>query len=86
MSITGNEELINTIRKERTDGTFKNAKTINSIIKEIESTIIMAVLAVQEEEKLNKLWDYILEKNNKGERLDKDEIVMKAMEIGAEEN
>lgn len=46
-----------------------------------ENLIISTMLAVNEKEKMNKLIDYILEATNKGEKLDKDKIVKRALEI-----
>lgn len=49
-----------------------------------ENLIIATMLAIQDPEQINKLLDYIIEQYDKGKKLDKDEIVKKALEISQE--
>ena len=49
-----------------------------------ENLIIATMIAIKEPKQTNKLLDYIIMKDDKGEKLDKDEIVKKALEISQE--
>ena len=65
----------------------KEQKLLVSYFKNLEMSenlIIATMLAVKEKEKMNKLIDYILEATDKGEKLDKDKIVKRALEISQE--
>ncbi len=50
-----------------------------------EEGIIMTMLAVKEPEKTEKLIDYIIEMWDKNFKLDKDKIVIRALEISQED-
>lgn len=65
----------------------KDQKLLVAYLKNLEMSenlIISTMLAVKEKEKTNKLIDYILEETDKGEKLDKDKIVIRALEISDE--
>ena len=65
----------------------KDQKLLVAYLKNLEMSenlIISTMLAVKEKEKTNKLRDYILEETDKGEKLDKDKIVIRALEISDE--
>ena len=62
----------------------KEQKLLIALFKHLEMSenlIIATMLAIQKPEQVNKLIDYIIEKNDKGEELNKDEVVKKALEI-----
>lgn len=65
----------------------KDQKLLVEYLKNLEMSenlITSTMLAVKEKEKTNKLIDYILEATDKGEKLDKDKIVIRALEISDE--
>lgn len=65
----------------------KAQKILLDVLKSLsmqEEAIIITMIEVKEPEKTEKLLEYIVEVTDKGEKLDKDKIVIRALEISDE--
>lgn len=78
--------MINALRKEIKNGTNARTKNISNTIQTARNVrkFNNSNNDSNKRTQTNKLLDYIIMKDDKGEKLDKDEIVKKALEISQE--